>query len=188
MPAGCQEGILKGLYLLRSSAEEKEPKVQLIGGGTILREAIAAADLLQQDWGVSADIWSATSFSELRREGLDVDRWNLLHPEAAPRLSYVEQCFKDRKGPVVAATDYMKIVADQIRPYVPRRFEVLGTDGFGRSDTREKLRAFFEVDRRWVTLTALRALAADGEVPPAVVAEAMQKYGIDAEKPNPTTV
>ena len=188
MPEGSQQGILKGLYLLRSGPEGVQPRVQLIGSGTILREVLAAADLLQQDWGVSADVWSATSFSELRRDGLEASRWNLLHPEAPPRLPYVEQCLKDRKGPVVAASDYLKLVADQIRPFVPRRFDVLGTDGFGRSDTREKLRAFFEVDRRWVTLAALSALAADGEIPGGQAAEAIRKYGIDPDKPSPARV
>jgi pyruvate dehydrogenase E1 component len=133
-------------------------------------------------------VWSATSFSELRRDGLEVSRWNLLHPEAPPRLPYVEQCLKDHKGPVVAASDYLKLVADQIRPFVPRRFDVLGTDGFGRSDTREKLRAFFEVDRRWVTLAALSALAADGEIPGGQATEAIRKYGIDPDKPSPARV
>ncbi|MET0217859.1 MAG: pyruvate dehydrogenase (acetyl-transferring), homodimeric type [Burkholderiales bacterium] len=188
MPEGSQQGILKGLYLVRSGPEGAQSRVQLIGSGTILREVLAAADLLVQDWGVSADVWSATSFSELRREGLEASRWNLLHPEVPPRLPYVEQCLKDRKGPVVAASDYLKLVADQIRPFVPRRFEVLGTDGFGRSDTREKLRAFFEVDRRWVTLAALSALAADGEIPGAQAAEAIRKYGINPDKPSPARV
>jgi pyruvate dehydrogenase E1 component len=188
MPDGAEAGILKGLYLLRSDAAPEGPRVQLVGAGTILREVVAAADLLKEDWGVSADVWSATSFSELRRDGLEAGRWNLLHPEAPPCRSYVEQCFQDREGPVIAASDYMKLVADQIRAFVPRRFEVLGTDGFGRSDTRERLRAFFEVNRHWIVLAALRALAADGEIPSGRAAEAIAKYGIDPAKASPVKV
>jgi pyruvate dehydrogenase E1 component len=188
MPAGAEAGILKGLYLLRAGADGDGPRVQLVGAGTILREVLAAADLLEREWGVKADVWSATSFSELRRDGLEAKRWNLLHPEAPPAFSYVERCLKDRKGPVIAASDYMKIVADQIRAFVPRRYEVLGTDGFGRSDTRERLRAFFEVNRHWVVLAALQALAADGEIPHARAAEALARYGIDPAKPSPVRV
>jgi pyruvate dehydrogenase E1 component len=188
MPAGAEPGILKGLYLLRADPESVGPRVQLMGAGTILREVLAAADLLKQDWGVSADVWSATSFSELRRDGLEATRWNLLHPDAPPCSSYVERCLRDRQGPVIAASDYMKLVADQIRAYIPRRFEVLGTDGFGRSDTRERLRAFFEVNRHWVVLAALQALAADGEIPRARAAAAIAKYGIDPAKPSPVKV
>ena len=188
MPAGAEPGILKGLYLLRTDPDSAGPRVQLMGAGTILREVLAAADLLKQDWAVSADVWSATSFSELRRDGLEATRWNLLHPEEPRRLSYVEQCLQDRKGPVIAASDYMKLVADQIRAFVPRRFEVLGTDGFGRSDTRERLRAFFEVNRYWVVLAALSALAADGAIARERIAEAIAKYGIDPAKPSPVTV
>jgi pyruvate dehydrogenase E1 component len=188
MPAGAEGGILKGLYLLRAGPDSGGPRVQLMGAGTILREVLAAAELLEQDWGISADVWSATSFSELRRDGLEATRWNLLHPESPPSLSYVERCLQDRRGPVIAASDYMKIVADQIRAFVSRRFEVLGTDGFGRSDTRERLRAFFEVNRHWVVLAALQALAADGEIPRARAAEAIAKYGIDPTKPSPVKV
>jgi pyruvate dehydrogenase E1 component len=188
MPAGAEPGILKGLYLLRADPDSAGPRVQLMGAGTILREVLAAADLLKQDWAVSADVWSAPSFSELRRDGLEATRWNLLHPEEPRRLSYVEQCLQDRKGPVIAASDYMKLVADQIRAFVPRRFEVLGTDGFGRSDTRERLRAFFEVNRYWVVLAALSALAADGAIARERIAEAIAKYGIDPAKPSPVTV
>ena len=189
MPKGAQEGILKGMYLLREGGKSKL-RVQLMGSGTILREVIAAAELLEADWKVSADIWSATSFNELRRDGLDADRWNLLHPTEAPRLSHVEACLKDHAGPVVASTDYMKVFADQIRPFLPkgRTFRALGTDGFGRSDTRERLRHHFEVNRYWVTIAALKALADDGAVKPALVAEAIKKYGIDPAKPNPVTV
>jgi pyruvate dehydrogenase E1 component len=190
MPPGAEEGIRKGLYLFRegpSSAQQDTPRVQLLGSGTILREVIAAADLLAKDFGVAADVWSATSFTELRREGLEVERWNLLHPAEPQRTSFVETSLADRGGPVVAATDYMKSFADGIRPFVPRRYRVLGTDGFGRSDYRRRLRWFFEVDRHFVALAALKALADEGSVPTAVVAEAIQKYDIDSEKPNPVT-
>jgi len=150
---------------------------------------IAGAELLQKDFGIAADIWSVTSFNELRRDGLDTQRWNTMHPEAEPRLSHVEQCLKDRPGPVVAATDYMKIFADQIRAFLPtHNFLTLGTDGFGRSDTRKQLRKFFEVDRHYVAVAALKALADQEAVPRAKVTEAIVKYGIDPEKPNPTTV
>ena len=189
MPAGAQAGILKGVYLF-SSAEggRKTPRVQLMGSGTILREVIAAAELLKSDFGVAADVWSCPSFTELRRDGMAADRWNLLHPEAKPRSAYVTQCLEGRAGPVVAATDYMRIVADQIRPWVPRRYTVLGTDGFGRSDTREQLRRFFEVNRHYVAVAALRSLAEDGAIPAVTVSQAIAKYGIDPDRPAPWTV
>jgi pyruvate dehydrogenase E1 component len=191
MPQGAEQGILKGMYLLREGKAKsaRTPRVQLLGSGTILREVIAGAELLERDFGVAADIWSVPSFNELRREGLEVERWNRLHPEAEPRLSYVEQCLKDRQGPVIAATDYMRTYADQIRPFVPNRYVVLGTDGFGRSDTREKLRRFFEVDRHHVAVAAMKALADTSEaVSPKKVAEAIGKYGIDPEAPSPVRV
>jgi pyruvate dehydrogenase E1 component len=183
------EGILKGMYLFKQGGEGRL-RVQLMGSGTILREIIAAATLLEQDWNVVADVWSCPSFTELRREGLDVDRWNMLHPTEKARQSYVESRLGAHEGPVIAATDYMKTFADQIRPFVPkgRTYRVLGTDGFGRSDTREKLRYFFEVNRYFVTVAALKALADDGAIKAAVVAEAIAKYGIDPAKPNPVTV
>ncbi len=187
MPEGVREGIVRGLYLLRG-AGEGGLRVQLLGSGAILREVLAAADLLGEDWGVAADVWSATSMSELRRDGLETQRWNLLHPEQPPRLSHVERSLGPRTGPVVAATDYVKLHADQIRPFVPHRYVALGTDGFGRSDTRRQLRAFFEVDRRWVAVAALKALADDGEIPARTVAEALSRYGIDPKKPNPLQV
>jgi pyruvate dehydrogenase E1 component len=191
MPAGVEADILKGMYLLREAPvakKDKSPKVQLLGSGTILREVIAAADLLEADFGVKADIWSATSFNELRRDGIDVERWNMLHPVAAPRESHVRKCLKDRTGPVIAATDYMRAFGDQIRPYVPGRYVVLGTDGYGRSDTRRNLRRFFEVDRHYVAVAALKALADEGTISIEKVAEAIDRYGIDVNKPNPTTV
>jgi len=159
-----------------------------MGSGTILREVIAGAELLKE-FGVAADIWSATSFNLLRREGLETERWNLLNPESARRESYVEQCLKDHEGPVIAATDYMKVFADQIRPFVPaRKFVALGTDGFGRSDTRKALRRFFEVDRHYVAVAALKALADQEIVPQTKVTDAMRKFGIDPAKPDPMTV
>ncbi len=188
MPEGAEEGIRKGMYLFQKGAAGKGPRVQLLGSGVILREVIAAAELLKNDWGVDADIWSCPSFTLLARDGQDCARWNLLHPAETPRASYVEQCLKDTQGPVIASTDYVHAFAEQIRPFVPRRYAVLGTDGFGRSDTREKLRHFFEVDRRWVTIAALKALADEGQVDRAKIAEAIRKYDIDPGKPNPLTV
>jgi pyruvate dehydrogenase E1 component len=185
MPAGAEAGILKGMYLYRDSGKAR---VQLLGSGTIFREAIAAAELLEKDFGIAADLWSVTSFSELRREGLAKDRWNALHPEEKPRVSFVEEMLKGREGPVIAATDYMKLHADSIRAFLPARYRVLGTDGFGRSDTRANLRRFFEVNRHWIAVHALKALADEGELPAAKVVEAIRKYGLDSEKPNPVTV
>jgi pyruvate dehydrogenase E1 component len=194
MPEGVEKGILKGMYLLsegkaKKGQQKNELRVQLIGSGTILRELIAGAELLEKDFGVSADIWSATSFNQLRRDGLETERWNMLHPESERRASYVEQCLKDRPGPVIAATDYMKVFADQIRAFLPTHvFIALGTDGFGRSDTRKALRGFFEVDRHYVAVAAMKALADEEAVPRSKVTEAIRKYGIDPEKPDPTTV
>ncbi len=189
MPAGAREAILKGMYLLRAAGgEPRAATVQLLGSGTILREVIAAADLLAQDWGVAADVWSCPSFTELRREGMEAERWNLLHPEEPQRKSHVEQCLEGRPGPAVAATDYMRTFADQIRPQMKRTYKVLGTDGYGRSDFRQKLRRFFEVDRHYVTVAALKALAEDGVLPAARVTEAIRKYGIDTNKPCPWLV
>jgi pyruvate dehydrogenase E1 component len=185
LPEGVREGIVRGMYLLEEGAAGAQPRVQLLGSGAILREVREAAVLLRNDWGVEADVWSVTSFNELRREGLLAERWNLLHPGEAPRTSLVQGALAERRGPVVAATDYMKTHADQIRPFVPGRYVVLGTDGFGRSDTRERLRHFFEVNRYYVALAALKALMDDGEVPPDTVAQAIEKYGIDPGKPAP---
>jgi pyruvate dehydrogenase E1 component len=192
MPAGAEADIIKGLYLLRKGqvpdSTQPEPRVQLLGSGTIFREVIAAADLLKSDWGVDADLWGCPSFNELAREGNDVERWNLLNPTEKPRLSHVELSLNDTCGPIIAATDYVRQYADQIRPFINRRYITLGTDGFGRSDTREALRHFFEIDRRWVTINALKALADDGVIERSTVAEAIAKYGIDVNKPNPMTV
>ena len=189
MPDGAEEGIVKGMYLFAKNSKPKSRKVvQLLGSGTILREAIAAAELLRDDFGVHADIWSVTSFNELRRDGLEAERWNLLHPEEKPRESYVESCLKNAKGPVVASTDYMKAYADQIRQFVPGQYLVLGTDGFGRSDTRERLRKFFEVDRHYIAVAALSALVRDNVVDAGVVTEAIKKYRIDPDKADPARV
>jgi pyruvate dehydrogenase E1 component len=190
MPPGVEADILKGMYLLRDAGpvDPKVPRVQLFGSGAILREVEAAAELLERDFGVSADVWSVTSFNELRRDGLAAERWNLLHPEEPPRLSHVATRLAGKAGPAVAATDYIKTFADQIRPFVGRRYNVLGTDGYGRSDYRRRLRAFFEVDRHYVALAALKALADEGTIPLATVSRAIDAFGIDPNKPNPVTV
>jgi pyruvate dehydrogenase E1 component, homodimeric type len=184
MPAGVEADIIKGMYLFREGGMENKKglRVQLTGSGTIFREVIAAADLLREDWGVESDLWSAPSFNELRRDGIDCERWNLLHPMAEPRIPHVAQCLHSRPGPVVAATDYMRIFAEGIRPYLKKTYKVLGTDGFGRSDSRENLRRFFEVNRYYITVAALSALAEDGVIERKQVAEAIAKYGIDADK------
>ncbi len=188
MRAGAEEGIAKGIYLLQEGAKMKGPRVQLMGSGTILREVMAAADLLRDDFKINADIWSATSFNELRRDGMSAERWSLLHPTKPRRKSYLETTLEGHAGPVVAATDYMRSFADQVRSQIPRRFVVLGTDGFGRSDYRLKLRKFFEVNRFYVTIAALKALADDGEIKPEIVDQAIKKYGLDTERPDPWTV
>ncbi|KJZ51698.1 pyruvate dehydrogenase (acetyl-transferring), homodimeric type [Pseudomonas marginalis] len=186
MPEGVEDGILKGMYRLKAS---QQAQVQLMGSGSILREVIAAAELLEKDFGVQSAVWSTTSLTELRRDGHEVERWNLLHPQSEPRVSYVEQCLAGQTGPMVVATDYMKLFADQIRPFVPnRRFVALGTDGFGQSDTRESLRAFFEVDRHFIALAALKALADDGVIGLEKVSEAISRYGINVDKANPVAV
>ncbi|MGE0024174.1 MAG: pyruvate dehydrogenase (acetyl-transferring), homodimeric type [Hyphomicrobium sp.] len=188
MPKGAEDGIIRGMYLLKGAdASLKGPRVQLLGCGAILREVIAAAELLARDFGIGADIWSVTSFTELRREALAVERWNMLHPEEPARVPYVTQCLasKDATPPIVASTDYMKTFADQIRPFVPGTFRVLGTDGFGRSDYRSKLRRHFEVDRHYVALAALKALADENKIPSSKAAQAIKDYGIDPERIDP---
>ena len=187
---GQEEGIVKGLYLLNEGGKENKLRVQLLGSGTILREVIAAADLLRDDWKVDADVWSAPSFTLLARDGQDVERWNMLHPAEAPKKSYFEQSLEGSEGPIVVSTDYMRTYAEQVRAFVPkgRSYKVLGTDGYGRSDTRAKLREFFEVNRYFVTVAALKSLADEGKIKPEVVAQAIAKYGIDPNKPNPVTL
>jgi pyruvate dehydrogenase E1 component len=190
LPEGAEEGIVRGMYLLTESRPPSGdgPRVQLLGSGTILREVQAGADLLRDDFGVAADVWSVTSFTELGRDGMEADRWSMLHPTEEPRRSFVEQSLGGRPGPVIASTDYVRAFAEQIRPYVPAPYRVLGTDGFGRSDYRVKLRRFFEIDRHYVCVAALTALADTGEVDRDKVREAIEKYSIDTERPAPLRV
>jgi len=189
MPEGAEASIIKGMYLFRRGAEQaKALRVQLLGSGTIFREVIAASDMLRDDWGIESDLWSCPSFTELARDGYACERHNMLNANAPAKVPHVTACLAETEGPVIAATDYMRAFSEQIRALVPRRYLTLGTDGFGRSDTREKLRYFFEVDRRWVTVAALKSLADDGKVPRAKVVEAMEKYGLDPGKPAPWTV
>jgi pyruvate dehydrogenase E1 component len=202
IPEGAQDGILRGMYRLRESRiTSPQSRVQLLGSGTILREVLAASELLEQDWGITADVWSVTSFTELRRDGLDVERHNRLRLDDEPKLTWVEKCLAPTAGPIIAASDYMRAVPDLIRPYLPhvsvqkavgkgaaggpRRYVALGTDGFGRSDTRAALRSFFEVDRHSIVVAALKALADDGSIERSVAKQALAKYGIDPTRPNP---
>lgn len=191
MPAGVEDGIIQGAYLLKQSAAttQESPRAQLVASGAIMREALAAAELLAVDFGVASDIWSATSLSELRRNGMAAERWNLLHPEDPPKVPYIQSLLAAHPGPVVVATDYMKIVGDQIKPFLPdRTFIALGTDGFGRSDTREALREFFEVNRHFIALAALKLLADEGRIARSEVNRAMVLYGIAPNKPDPAAV
>ena len=187
MPKGAEAGILKGLYKFRDGGKGKI-RVQLMGCGTILREVIAAAELLEHEFEIPADIWSVTSFNELRRDALSIDRHNMLHPDRKPRLSFIEECLGKQEGPFVAATDYMKVFADQVRQWIPGRYTVLGTDGFGRSDSREQLRRFFEVDRYNIVVAALKSLADEGKIDSKTVIDAMARYDIDPGKPDPVTL
>jgi pyruvate dehydrogenase E1 component len=187
MPKGCEEGILKGMYLLHESASKHKLRVQLMGSGTILREVIEAAKWLENVHDVAADIWSVTSFNELRREGLMVERENRMNPGKKAKLSYVTQQLAERQGPVIVATDYMRLYAEQIRQFVPGPYVTLGTDGFGRSDTRQQLRHFFEVDAKFIVIATLNALADKGEIPKSKVADAMKHYNIDSKKLDPVT-
>jgi pyruvate dehydrogenase E1 component len=215
---GTEEQIIKGMYLCKEGADiaptlsasrdalppegerlpsgrpggqTSTPRVQLLGSGTILRESIAAQELLEKDWGVAANVWSCPSFNELARDGQDAERWSLLHPLEKARVPFVSQQLEKHTGPVIASTDYMKAYAEQIRNYMPktngisRTFKVLGTDGFGRSDFRSKLREHFEINRHYIVVAALKALSEEGTVPVTKVAEAIQKYGIQADKVNP---
>ncbi len=186
MPKGAEKGIIQGMYLFREAKAKKgQKKVQLLGSGTILREVIEAAHKLEKDFNIAADIWSVTSYNELAREARDCERWNMLHPEKTARVSYVEKCLQDRDGPVISASDYVRNVAEQIRAYVPRTYTVLGTDGFGRSDNRKNLRRHFEVNSHYVALAAIKTLADDGECTAANVSDAIKRYSIDVNKPNP---
>jgi pyruvate dehydrogenase E1 component len=188
MPPGSEAGIVKGLYPLSKSSKRNKLAVDLIGGGTILREVEAAAEILEQDYKVACNVWSMTSANELQREGKSVERWNLMHPEEEPRVAYVTECLADARGPVIAATDYIKAYADQLREFIPGRYVTLGTDGFGRSDTRSKLRKHFEVSREYIVLAALKALADDGKLPAADVGKAMKKLSINPDKPDPVVL
>ncbi|MEG7474311.1 pyruvate dehydrogenase (acetyl-transferring), homodimeric type [Serratia marcescens] len=191
MPAGVEDGIIQGAYLLKQSetTNQESPRAQLVASGAIMREALAAAELLAADFGVASDIWSATSLSELRRNGMAAERWNLLHPEDPPKVPYIQSLLAAHPGPVVVVTDYMKIVGDQIKPFLPdRTFIALGTDGFGRSDTREALREFFEVNRHFIALAALKLLADEGRIARSEVNRAMALYGIAPDKPDPAAV
>jgi pyruvate dehydrogenase E1 component len=186
MPAGAEDGILRGMHrVAQARSPAATPTVQLMGSGTILREVLAAAELLEKDFGVGADVWSVTSYAELRRDGMDVERWNTLNPTSKQRASYVEECLSATRGPVVAASDYVRALPDLIRTWVPRRYVTLGTDGFGRSDTREALRRFFEVDRGAIVIAALKALADDERIAPSVVADAIERYGAGGTARNP---
>jgi pyruvate dehydrogenase E1 component len=186
MPDGVEEGIVRGIYPLKRSQEvTSKKKVTLMGAGTILNEVVAASEILKEKFSVEADIWSLTSVNELVREGQAVDRWNLLHPTEKPKLSYVEQQVGNISDPIVIATDYMKAYAEQLRRYLPSSLHVLGTDGFGRSDSRETLRHFFEVDRYFIVVSALKGLADKGIIEQSVVSEAIESFSIDPEKTNP---
>jgi pyruvate dehydrogenase E1 component len=187
LPDGVQDGILRGMYLYRRSPGDPAA-VQLLGSGTILREVLAAADMLEQDFGIAANVWSVTSYTELRRDGLDVERWNTLHPTSPQRESHVERCMSGTDGPIVAASDYVRALPDLIRTWVPRRYVTLGTDGFGRSDTRAALRRFFEVDRQAIVVAALKALSDEKRVPASTVEEALRRYAIASETANPWDV
>jgi pyruvate dehydrogenase E1 component len=187
MPEGVEEGIIKGIYEFKQGGRGKI-RVQLLGSGTILREVLAAAQILEDQFSVPADVWSVTSFSELRREAMAVDRWNERHPETKPKLSFVESCFAKRAGPYIAATDYVKNVPDQIRQWVPGTYRVLGTDGFGRSDARAPLREHFEVDRSSIVVAALKALADQGALDASTVTKAIAKFGIDPDKADPVAL
>lgn len=187
MPEGVEEGIIKGMYVLKECQKKSKNHVQLMGCGTILREVIKAAQMLEEDYSVTSDIWSVTSFNELRRDGLSVERYNTLHPEEQPKETYVASQLKNRIGPVIAATDYMRIYADQIRPFISKRYVTLGTDGFGRSDTRAQLRHFFEVDAKYIVLATLNALVAEGVLERAIVTDAIKRYGIPQDKLDPIT-
>jgi pyruvate dehydrogenase E1 component len=185
MPEGIEDAILKGMYLFQKGEDRVKARVQLLGSGSILREVIAAAQLLKTDWAIAADIWSCPGFTELARDGQACERWNRLHPTQPAQKSHVSRCLENAQGPVIAATDYVKLFAEQIRPFISAPYTVLGTDGFGRSDTRDDLRRFFEVNRFHITVAALKSLADAKELEPAKVEQAIVKYGISADSANP---
>ena len=181
-----EEGILKGMYLFKEHNKYKKTKIQLLGSGTILREMIAAGEILQKDYQIDSNIWSVTSFNELRKEALEVERYNLLHPDIKPNKTYIEECLSSTEGPIVAASDYMRLNSDQIRPFISKSFYSFGTDGYGRSDTRKNLRKFFEVDKEHIVAYSLSVLAKEQLIPSKHAKEAIKKYNIDTEKPMPT--
>ena len=185
IPSGVSVDIVKGLYKIKST---NNPTIRLLGSGPLMKETLKAADLLKKDWSIDPGVWNVTSFSELRRDAEETERWNLTHPTKKQRKSHLEKKLNNNNVPTVAVSDYVKMLAEQIAPYVPGPFYSLGTDGFGRSDTRENLRHFFEIDRYYITLTALRALANEGFIKMTKIEQAMKKYNIDPEKPNPTTI
>ena len=185
MPDNVSEDIIKGLYKMHST---DEPTVRLLGSGPLIGETLEAAKLLKEDWNIEPGIWNVTSFSELRREAEEVERWNLIHPDETPKMSHLEKCLSNHEVPTIAVSDYVKMLSEQIGPYIPGPYYSLGTDGFGRSDTRENLRSFFEVDRYYIVLTAVRALALDGKIDISKADDVIKKYGLNPEKPSPITV
>lgn len=187
MPENVEDDIVSGLYEFSESRIAKDNQISLLGSGTIFPESIAVASMLEEEYDVSVTVWSAPSFSELKRNGASAERWNMLRPDREPKASFVAEKFANAKGPAIAATDYVRGLPEMIRPYMPVAYHTLGTDGFGRSDTREALRDFFEVDCRWITVCALKTLADEGRIKHKVVGEAINKYGIDPEKPEPIT-
>ena len=176
------------MYKFKEIKTEKNLNIQLLASGSMLNEVIEAAKILKDDWGIGSDIWSVTSFSELHREAEDKSRWNTLHPTSKPKQSYLESCIKDKNGPVVAVSDYVKLVAEQIAPYLKCPFIALGTDGFGRSETRDELRSFFEINRYYITMAAIESLSKEGKIDKVEIQKAIEKYNLDPEKSNPTTV
>ena len=188
MPKNCEKGILKGMYLLKEYKNKGKTTVQLLGSGTILREMISAAEILSKEYNIDSDVWSVTSFNELRKDGMETERKNLLNPTIKPEKSYVENCLSKREGPIIAASDYMRTFADQIRPYISKAFYSFGTDGYGRSDSRKNLRKFFEVDKEHIVTYTLSALAKEQLVPSSYAEKAIKKYKIDKEKPIPTVL
>ena len=185
-PKNADEGILKGMYLLKETRNKGKTRVQLLGSGTILREVMAAAKILSKEYGIDSDIWSVTSFNELRKDGMETERWNLLNPDRNKKKSYVEKCLEKREGPVFAASDYVRSFSDQLRPYVNKSFYSFGTDGYGRSDTRKNLRKFFEVDKEHIVAYTLSALAKEQLIASKHAEKAIKKYKINKDKLFPT--
>ena len=186
IPKGCENGILKGMYLAKESkTNENKLKPQLMGSGAILREVLRARKMLEEDFGIASDVWSVTSFNSLSRDALEKDRWNQLNPEKRKKISYLQSILKGKKGPFVAATDYMRIVPDQLERWIPGIYRTLGTDGYGRSDSRDALREHFEVNSKFIVITTLRALLDAGEIESKTITKAIKKYKIDVNKPNP---